>query len=837
MLGRWLKLWLPFDSKVVLTGVQRTDASVAFEPLERVKVLQEHWTPIFQDQPINNLIAEQLANIQVKIPESWFHEPTDEDIVSFLDKVMHSSPGPDGIPYHAWRASGFPGRETLRSVILQMMNETRAPPKFNFSNLALPPKGHSSSDTVGNVIRLPADTRPLNLKNTDNKTCTAVIAEQLAKALPSVTPKSQRGFVRFRQGLTNVLDIDTSSRVVDLIASQSQIATDIIYAALLMLFDFKAAFPSVSHKFLFMMLKAAGLPRRFRNFFKALYQDNQVFIKIDGVSYYFLTVLAGVLQGCPASGSLFVIVLNPFLILLERANGVRELTRAFADDIALVVATLHKLRRIYAIFQLASKAANLRLNVSKTVFIPLGSPLTESLCARLREHIKQVAPNWENVTIAASGKYLGFQVGPKAALCMWQAAQGKWSSRALAIAAGKLAPSLGVTAYNQRAITTLGYIAQLVPPDSRLLRQEKSLNQRVYHISNHVLPKAFLYRGKEINMPQFVSLQALSYSARYRTATKTLSPDDINRNVVAWQGARSEHASLAMLANVSDRMSHWDSSPLIDLVQQARQDLGGLFPGLGLHVDARIHSFRADAGTIECIRRPGASQPSRQKIAYSYILPRLFPFTVADEIERRLLLWLPSDHPLRSCPLRERIDRNLAALKAMPKTVIVSVVAKVWLNGLPTNFRLHRPSRPCPFCRRPTSPDRLSHIVHCDVFWQMLAAVLHKPILDCTCSQLALENHSSYTAEDLMISLHILVDSYQALPNTAGNQLKLCMKDAYRRVRQLSTQGGASAERGDPLGRQSNVDANSATRTPAVSLLRPVLSPSVRMPNSFGGLN
>ena len=44
----------------------------------------------------------------------------------------------------------------------------------------------------------------LNLKNADNKICTAVISEQISKAAPGFISPAQRGFVRGQQDLDNV---------------------------------------------------------------------------------------------------------------------------------------------------------------------------------------------------------------------------------------------------------------------------------------------------------------------------------------------------------------------------------------------------------------------------------------------------------------------------------------------------------------------------------------------------------------------------------------------------------------------------------------------------------
>jgi len=594
------------------------------------------------------------------------------------------------------------------------------------------------------------------------------VSEQLSDTLPAWAEIEQKGFVRFRQGLENVLDIDTYSRIADLKASNNfptGVDIDILKAALLMLFDFMAAFPSVSHEFLFISLKAAGVPKWMRRFFRALYKDNDVYYSIDGVRYYFLTVLAGVLQGCPSSGNLFVVVLNPFIILLKRATSIGGQVRAFADDIAAVIEGLRQLYRISQIFKLAEKTANLKLKAAKCVLIPLGLPCDERVKALVKQYVEQHVPEWTGVEIGTQGKYLGFRVGPAAGAKVWSAAQGKWISRSLAIAAAKVAPSLGVAAYNQRSLPCLGYIAQIVPPTKAMLRLEKSLNQKVFHVLNNTFPKSFLYRGKSFGMPQFDSLKVLSWSARFRTATKTLR--NVSRNLADWTAAVQADGSLGMTAGLRDRLPHWDSCPLILLVDEARKGFETQFPGLASEVKAGL--TKDDRST----KRLGP-----QKLAAQHILPRLYPLSIAEECSRRLALWLPDDHPAKKQNLTTRVSGSIGLMRGLPKMVVINIL-KIWCNGLVTYYRLHKPRRPCILCKDPESTDRLSHIIDCEAFWSALAVVRRSNVCRCRMKHLAVN-----PPQENLLNLHILADVYQNISASSG-PISDHIRVASRRLRML----------------------------------------------------
>jgi len=120
-------------------------------------------------------------------------------------------------------------------------------------------------------------------------------------------------------------------------------------------------------------------------------------------------------------------------------------------------------------------------------------------------------------------------------------------------------------------------------------------------------------------------------------------------------------------------------------------------------------------------------------------------------------------------------------------SVCVSVsVHKVWFNGLPTHFRLHLAARPCPFCRRPDSVDRLTHVVHCMDFWKSYAEAQRCQLETNLMQHLAIKDDTN--ASDRLIALHILVDTYQDLNNqkVTHEVLVQSIRDSARRLSVIS---------------------------------------------------
>jgi len=290
-------------------------------------------------------------------------------------------------------------RQTAQRVYYTYtMNGIELPEDFCFSFQEMPPKGEKPQDE-DRVCRPPEETHPLNLKYSDKEICTGVINTKIKTPIKVWANRNQRGFVKDRQGIDNLVELDTGARIVDMQNRDvhSRFSTshtnDNVDIGILALYDFMTAFPSVAHAWLFIALSAACFPEGIVMYFKMLYLSNKVFIRVDGEVLFFLEILAGILQGCPASGSLFVVVLNPFLEIMETTLRPGELIKAFADDLANVLKSLKALRRIFSIFKVIKRVTQMQLKASKCLLIPLGEALTENLVRAFETIRSSTSPN------------------------------------------------------------------------------------------------------------------------------------------------------------------------------------------------------------------------------------------------------------------------------------------------------------------------------------------------------------------------------------------------------------------------------------------------------------
>ena len=126
-------------------------------------------------------------------------QPFQADEVHRALKQMHpkKSPGPDGMPplfyQHFWSLSG----DCVTKVVLDYLNLSIIPPKFNETYIILIPK-------VKNPTKI-TQYRPISLSNVISRLASKVIANRLKRFLPKIISEHQSAFMADRLITDNIL--------------------------------------------------------------------------------------------------------------------------------------------------------------------------------------------------------------------------------------------------------------------------------------------------------------------------------------------------------------------------------------------------------------------------------------------------------------------------------------------------------------------------------------------------------------------------------------------------------------------------------------------------------
>ena len=195
---------------------------------------------------------------------------------------------------------------------------------------------------------------------------------------------------------------------------------------LTVLFDFAAAFPSVAHAWLSILI-AINVPTGILNAFNVLYSGHEGYGKVGGILKWIFSVKCGILQGCPFSGTLFVIAIDPPLTLFEHYIHKPGLGAIYAcaDDIGAAIKGLRCLSILHRLFEKCRRASGLTLKPAKCIAILVATTPSEVNILAIRGWLSNHIPDWKNFKFSPMGKYLGIHIGPIIGGLNWKAPMDK----------------------------------------------------------------------------------------------------------------------------------------------------------------------------------------------------------------------------------------------------------------------------------------------------------------------------------------------------------------------------------------------------------------------------
>ena len=257
---RMASRWSPFNKRIYLAAVEEemSDKVIASGSQTRAEALAQFWQPQFSSfgHPDRKRADDFLSSYARRWPiDVSTLTPTVQDYENFISCPKLSFPGPDGIPFIAYKAAGTISAVVLEEVGGELRSGRAIGYDFNFSSLVFAPKGERNSDSV-EVVRKASETRPISLQNCDRKIIAAVHGRKLTPAMMEGACPSQRGFAPKRTLTQNVIDLDIAARRSDCFTRLPALVG----------FDFKAAFPSVWHGWIRRVLHAIGPLRGFSRY-------------------------------------------------------------------------------------------------------------------------------------------------------------------------------------------------------------------------------------------------------------------------------------------------------------------------------------------------------------------------------------------------------------------------------------------------------------------------------------------------------------------------------------------------------------------------------------------
>ncbi|KAF1322066.1 reverse transcriptase, partial [Globisporangium splendens] len=361
------------DNTIYSLGPQKVGSQ--YTPKALADVMAKGWGPTMQQQQAGvdeiQTYLQQVAPPECEDLLTSLTDPiSDEEICAAIKRCKRSKAhGPDELG-NDWYRDNEAHLVPLFLILFNLWYSTGViPDSFRAANIHCIKKSRTAA--------VPLDHRPIALLNTDYKIYTRVFATRLIPCLPDIVHPLQAGFVSGRSIHT---PIDTFSAVQKLAKLNPRLEKVIA-----LLLDFAKAYDSLSRDFLTRVLRLYGFPKQFCDTVEALHSETTCRFLVNGFLSRSIRVTCGIRQGCPLAPLLFIIALDVLYRIIEampdfpgvdlECGGIRADLRVsgFADDTAIYLNDSAAIPKVVEVLQRFGDVSGLRVNLSKSICVPLGT--------------------------------------------------------------------------------------------------------------------------------------------------------------------------------------------------------------------------------------------------------------------------------------------------------------------------------------------------------------------------------------------------------------------------------------------------------------------------------
>ncbi|XDV49743.1 hypothetical protein PO909_018933 [Leuciscus waleckii] len=343
--------------------LRRHDGSITTDPAEIRKMSVDFYSQLYASENCNHESAEDLLSDLPKI-ESEQRKTLDENITfQELTEAMQQlstgrSPGIDGLTAEFYQCFWGILGEDFYEVLSECCQSKILPTSCSRAVLSLLPKKGD--------LGLLKNWRPVSLLCVDYKIFSKCLANRLKFYLGLLVQKDQTYCIPERFIMDN---ISLLRDVIEL----SQLNN---YEIGVLSLDQEKAFDRVDHGYLYNVLQHFGFGENFISYIQLLYSNAVVLVKAGGGLSAPIPVSRGIRQGCPLSGQLYSLVIEPLLCRLRRnLNGVLipngdissiVSVSAYADDVTVFIKGQDDVTVLTKNIEQYEKASSAKLNWGKT---------------------------------------------------------------------------------------------------------------------------------------------------------------------------------------------------------------------------------------------------------------------------------------------------------------------------------------------------------------------------------------------------------------------------------------------------------------------------------------
>jgi hypothetical protein len=388
-----LKLKLPSTRTKIVALRPGPDTDPSCDPEVIGPIIQGYYGKIWRaldalpERP--NVILDYLEDYDRRIDPSKIIELSLELVLKAIQMAPDTSPGPDGVPFAAFKANASLAGPIILEVCIYLGIERGADDLdgFNFATLFLIPKKETLE--VG-------DTRPICVNNAGNRLVARVLFLAMVDASQELIGHYQKMFLPGRKMTDHLFDLNEDFY-------QSVLDGDENF---ILFTDNAKAFDSLFHDFIKAVLKWQGFPSWCCNIVANLLTAVKVSPSL--APDFIINIGRGVKQGCPLSPLLFILCYDVLHFKLSPLENI--LVKAAADDLRVKSNSITDIVKTFPVIDCFTRVSGLGINRDKTVILSSEDHLDVRFepCNRVvRESC------WPLVKFVDSHKYLGILFGRK----------------------------------------------------------------------------------------------------------------------------------------------------------------------------------------------------------------------------------------------------------------------------------------------------------------------------------------------------------------------------------------------------------------------------------------
>ena len=353
-----------------ITKLTNHDETQITDKIEILNAVKSFYEKLYEKREVENIEINELVSNIPKIEQNRAQQLEGKltlEELSFSLKNMPNgkSPGSDGFSAEFFKMFW----QRLGPLVLRSLNEGFAKGELSNSQkegvIICIPKSDDNRDKIKNW-------RPISLLNIVYKLGSASIANRMKAVLPDLISLDQTGF------LSNRYIGDNIRLIYDVIDHLN--SSDL--PGILLILDFEKAFDSLDWSFLQKTLAAFGFMNDICNWIKIFYTKIKSTISVNGQISNWFDISRGCRQGDPISPYLFILCVEIMSIMIKENNKIKGIVinneeskiTQYADDSEILLdGNRDSFEETFVTIDKFSKASGLRLNVSKTNAVWLGS--------------------------------------------------------------------------------------------------------------------------------------------------------------------------------------------------------------------------------------------------------------------------------------------------------------------------------------------------------------------------------------------------------------------------------------------------------------------------------